>query len=509
MSESKQKAQETVDFGECLTEKSKTFDNRLMKFLLLLIIMALSIAISDAQVRFDSTIYPTVTIDDYANRPFIKLEDWQYFEAPSDSFLLQANNRSKRDAKLAVRDCFYEGAQDWLYDGLIIIPASPNGFKKDSGASAGWHGAFYDDSLVGDVISIQAKTTSIQLSAGISMQDNNPTNPDYFDSKVAHAIIFGQNGQLSIREAGQIPKGTTTFTYEVGDIGMIELINNLVVRYYLIKTDGTMILLRTTRSKLTVAPTVDVMLYQPDSELVDLLICASSNEVSTTFENIGVADFQKDQRIWQKYDNPRTRSTNAEPLQLADGRVAYTHLSSKKVYRSINLTPKTYNQAGFDYMEDFFNWHGEEKEFIFVDRARKDLNGNPQEFWARMSPITDATKNRCVFEGTVQVIETSRRDFVPKRVDETAPTCALATNSGSGSIARFVATATDNQEVAFVRFYIDGRHIFNLDVTSETSSYEIAFGTTGIAPGDYSIWAIAYDVAGNTGQSETRTLTIA
>lgn len=488
-----------------------------------IILMALHISIDRPFHRNDSTIFPVVTISSYENRPFIQLADWQYLEAPSSSFPIFPNNRSMIDCPVRLRDCFLD-VENWDIppsEAGHVFGIDENGTFLRSGGTTGWEGFYYTIPLVSDVgamLSIQATATTLAAtgnSSGIALVETEDPQDFPYDhnystnTNIKHAMIFGQNGQLTIREATVKPKSVAgDFAYEVGDTGMIKLDSSMIVRYYLIKPDGRMILLRTTRSKLTTAPTPEVMLYADAASLSNVLLCHES--AGTTFENIGVARREKGTKEWQKWENSRTRISNADPIVLADGESEYTFPSSKKVLRQYSLTPKTFNNAGFQDFEDFFNWHGNEKNFIFIDAARKDIDGNKQEFWARFaSGFTDTTKNACIFEHNVPIIEAYRGDFIPRVTDEIAPEISLAENSGSGDVAIFIATATDNQAIAFVRFFIDGRHIYNLDVTSTTDEFQIGFGTVGIGAGTYGITAVAYDIAGNTATSETRPLVVA
>lgn len=483
--------------------------------------MALAISINgetgDTRVahRNDSTIFPRINISGYEDLPYIKLADWQYFKAASNSFLLEPNNRSMPKCPLVLRNCF----TDYLsWEIEFSEPARSFVFEEDGtflreGETEDWGGSYYNLPLTGDIISLQATAATVDLSSGISLQDTpvSPThNHNYFTEEVTHSIIFGQNGQLSIREKGLIPRGyTSQYSYEVGDTAMIELDSNLIVRYYLIKPNGTMILLRTTRSKLTTAPTAEVMLYSAGSSLTNILIC-TGEQITATFENIGVASRIKDQNDWQKWKNVRSRVSNADPIQLADGEFEYTFPSSKQVLRQLALTPKTKNKTGFNVFEDFFNWHGNEKNFIFVDNARKYIDGNPQEFWARfLGAMTDETGNGCIYDYGVQIIEAYRGDYIPKQVDETAPTCSLSVdNDTEEEVATLTATATDNQEVRYVQFFNNGNKIFGLDITSLTDDYEVSFGYDSFPPGTYVLQAKAIDYAGNTTDSNIVNLVV-
>lgn len=476
--------------------------------------MPLEISIDRLQHRNDSTVYPRITIADYVNLPFIKLHNWQYFKAVGDSFLIEPNNRSMLDCPVYLRDCKYDDAE-WTVDtpsgDFAITPTiGSDGFTRSGGDVGGsWNGAYLDVSLDGAVVSIQAKATSINLSCGISLQDEPFTTHNYFTPTIAHSIIFGQNGQLSIFELGQAPVSLVgSVRYDVGDSAMIELdkVKN-IVRYYLIK-GNEMILLRTTRPKLTTDPVAEILLFFPGSTLEDVYYFNGAETV-TTFENIAVAYRTKTSHNWQKWNNQRSRVSNADPIQLADGEFEYTFPSSKRVLRSLNLTPKSYNQTGFQVFEDFFNWHGNERNFIFVDDARKDAQGNAQEYFARFSgPMGDQTSNGCLFDFGTQIVEAYRGDYIPKQIDTTAPSVSLAEDAGGFGFALFVATATDNVGVRFCRIFVDGIQVGDDLYYSGTDEFSFNFETSGYDPGNYDVYVIAYDYAGNQTVSNTQTLTV-
>lgn len=475
--------------------------------------MALAISLNQTVHRNDSTRFPQATISGYDETPFIKLSNWQYFKTETDVFYIFPSNRSLKDCPVILRDCKFDGG-NWTKDapsGDFSIATTDTGFSRSGGDTDGsWKGAYYDDALTGDIITVQAKATSINLSTGISLQDSPFTSHDYFSADVAHSIIFGQNGQLSIFELGIKPASQNVdFRYEVGDVGMIELDNvNGIVRYYLVKPDNSTVLLRTTRSKLTTDPVAEAMLYFPDSELEDVFICDGSEAV-TTFENIGVARLEKGVKEWQKWGNQRSRVSNANPIQLADGEFAFTFPSSKRTLRQLSLTPKTFNNGGFQDFEDFFNWHGNEKTFIFVDQVRKDALGNPQEFWARFGgPMTDTSKNACLFDYGVPVVEVNRSDYIPRVLDVVPPSITL-TPPFASPLVELEYTATDIQQMDYVRLIVNGVQ-FGDDIPFDGDNiYTFIFNTNTPDAGDYTIYAIAVDVGGNEVLSETITIQIA
>jgi hypothetical protein len=91
--------------------------------------------------------------------------------------------------------------------------------------------------------------------------------------------------------------------------------------------------------------------------------------------------------------------------------------------------------------------------------------------------------------------------------DTTAPTVSIsaptagATVSGTTTIS---ATASDNVGVTSVGFYVDS----TLKSTDTASPYSYSWVTTSYTNGAHSIYAIAYDAAGNSKQSTTVSVTV-
>jgi hypothetical protein len=463
-----------------------------------------AISINTSQHRNDSTILPIVSISGYLNIPFIKLHNWQYFAPINNNFLIIPNNRYLKNCKVELRDCKYDFT-NWTRDtssgGFSITGISGNGFLRTGGDAGGsWNGAYYNTQLTGNIVTIQATAQSVNLSAGISLQDYPFGNHNYFTANVAHCIIFGQDGQLSIREKGNLVK-TSYFKYDVGDVGMIEYnkIKN-TVSYYLVK-GKEMILLRTTRPKLTTDPVAEMLLFLPGSSLKNVLI-SSNSEVSTEFENVSVAIRKEFVQAWQLWKNQRTRTSNVESIQLADGEFEYTYPNSKTIFRQLALTPKSYNAEGFHNFEDFFNWHGDEKEFIFIDLPRKDAQGNPQEFWAKfLGGINDTTGNGCLFDYQTQIIETFRNDYIPRKLDRIPPSVAI-TSIVTGS-AVISGTASDNVLLTSLQLYQNGNKYGETFLPDSAGNWTKTVPTVALVGGNNYFYVIATDYGRNTTQSNT------
>lgn len=91
--------------------------------------------------------------------------------------------------------------------------------------------------------------------------------------------------------------------------------------------------------------------------------------------------------------------------------------------------------------------------------------------------------------------------------DTTPPTVSVSTPTGSlsGTAAKITATASDNDAVATVQFYIDGN---KLDPADNQSPYEYLLDTTKFTNGTHKIAARATDGAGNYKDSSEVTVNI-
>ena len=92
-------------------------------------------------------------------------------------------------------------------------------------------------------------------------------------------------------------------------------------------------------------------------------------------------------------------------------------------------------------------------------------------------------------------------------VDTTAPVIAITTPQNNATVSGVVAVsaaASDNVGVTKVDFYLDGV----LQTSDTTAPYGWSWDSTLAASGSHSLSAIAYDAAGNAGQSALVTVTL-
>ena len=104
--------------------------------------------------------------------------------------------------------------------------------------------------------------------------------------------------------------------------------------------------------------------------------------------------------------------------------------------------------------------------------------------------------------GTSTSVSVTVNNTVNPPPDKTSPTVSITTPTNGATVSgttAFSATATDNVGVTKVEFY-QGSTLIDTDTTG-SPRYDIAWDTTKVANGAYSLTAKAYDAAGNVGTS--------
>lgn len=376
------------------------------------------------------------------SRGFLKISDWQYIEFPNSGRTIVPPNRSKVSVPIQIRETTGDGAYT-----EVNIDAGLYGYQKSSAVDGWGDGFYFNDALDSNKCSIQAKMPGWNViasdMAAISLQSGTVSHQHYTSNTIEHALIFGLYGQGQIRELGVIPPVNGYFKWEAGDIGLIELIDG-VVRYYLIKPDGTMLLLRTTRSKLASDVYGEMALYGASTILLDVLVW-SNVYASTSFEMIGVLEG------FQDWFNDFSHSSTAEAIQMADNNPQFQFPNHKKRLRSLNASLNMRVKADRDKYLNFFNWHGVEEEFIFIDNAHKDTDNETTEFWARFgSPFGDKVRNSCLTAHQAVIMESYRNDYIPILADASGPTAPVIDNItelNGIEILLEITASTDNIEL--------------------------------------------------------------
>ncbi len=87
-------------------------------------------------------------------------------------------------------------------------------------------------------------------------------------------------------------------------------------------------------------------------------------------------------------------------------------------------------------------------------------------------------------------------DNLPPQLTLSEPSAGTTYRAGQDVAVPLSAEPEDNVQMAYVEFYLDG----DLIATSEEWPYTARWDITG--PGTYTFWAVAYDAAGNSAESE-------
>jgi hypothetical protein len=371
--------------------------------------MALAASITPDRFRFDSYGSPVITFSGVTNIPVLMRSDWDYFYNPTSPFDLPPRNRTKFDCPLMLRNVFFPAT--WVL-GTDISQDTPTQAFTNIGVDA-LDGAVYGTVLSAVHSAITARSLTAHDVVGISLQDSSGTiHHDYSMSTVAHAIVLGMNGLGSIYELGSKLK-TVDFPYEAGDSAMIELQGSLI-RYFLIKVDGTLVKLRATRSKLTTTPKAEVQIFTAGAS-ADQVHIFNNEEYDFTYDSIGVLE------NFQDWVNDFSHVSTADPIQMADNIPEYTFPNSKRILRSLSPNLNMRVKADRDDFLDFFEYHNYDKDFLFIDNAHLDRDGNSTEFWANFtSPFGDKVRNNCLAQLGTQILESYRKDFILKILPPTS-----------------------------------------------------------------------------------------
>ncbi|HOO70675.1 MAG TPA: Ig-like domain-containing protein [Spirochaetota bacterium] len=101
-----------------------------------------------------------------------------------------------------------------------------------------------------------------------------------------------------------------------------------------------------------------------------------------------------------------------------------------------------------------------------------------------------AARDNCLLSGVTSAIYTVCTDSTDPVVEITSP---ADSDTVTGTVA-VAASASDNYEIDYVEFYIEG----TLAATDETEPYEYQWNSLAESEGDYVIEAVAYDISANS-----------
>ncbi len=367
--------------------------------------------------RYDAVTKPILTVSGLEGDGWLKFSDWFYIPIVNGENEISILNRTEFDGVLEVRD-FSNVLGDTTSTGSL----SENEDSELVKTGVGWGGTYLPGELALESTIVQSPAGAVDQINGVGLLDTDLSiDHDYTSDQVPHCILFGLNGIAEIRELGVPLIG---FNYLATDMGVIELTDGYT-KYYLRHADGSMDLIMSSPTLITGDPLAEAMAYSDNAVIQSLSVNQSTDDVTNehpylatgimmpsiiqgTLSTIGVL------YSFQDWRNDFATQSTAEPLQMADNNMEFTFMNIKKRLRSINpnlaMRDKTYRLA----VETFFDWHGIEKDFVFVDDAKKDISNVHTYWWARFTaPMGQITRQSCLTAFNTQITETYNTTFIP------------------------------------------------------------------------------------------------
>lgn len=247
-----------------------------------------------------------------------------------------------------------------IVDGAI---SGTNRYSKTGGTGDGWHGAQFATAASG-VVGVELKPIGVtSLSTyGVYLQSSASPNLGFLDATVEHALVFGQNGVGQIYEGGV---SKMRFEWRQDDRGYIELRDG-IIRYWQIRSDTDVRLLRATRTTMAYPVQPTFLLYH-EAGTADVVLFLGE-EASTSIQIYGVLNWDL-----QDLQNPQ----QIEPLgerSIDKGKgEEVTYFTDEKNLITLSLNLEWRLEELYQEFREFFQYHDNFKEFIFIDKARDKL----------------------------------------------------------------------------------------------------------------------------------------
>ncbi len=350
--------------------------------------MSLALSTTKTRFRYDSPVTPIITPTGITDVGKLKINQ-DFYDTVTNSADYNYHPLNQTDYKIIeLRNVL---RPSWsLGTNVSIVSSDPKKSTTNSNSGA-------SISALETNCSIEGKATATNLLSGVSLQSGT-VSFDKDSSDIEHALIFQENGVIAVYEAGNRIDYTQR-NYQVNDIGLIDK-QGSIIRYFLVR-NGVIQLLRATRSKLDDDDIKGVIiLYHIDAQLSEAYIYVDE-KTSLTIETIGVLE------NFQDWFNDWSLTSTAESLVAQDGNISSTFSNGKKRIRSLSATRNVINKTDAEVFRQFFEYHGNEKDFIFIDKAKDEW------FWATFaSPFGNKSRPSCLAAENASVIESFRKDVI-------------------------------------------------------------------------------------------------
>lgn len=321
--------------------------------------MAISVFANKFQHRADNTVAPLIfTPGDYGANGRWKIPPYKYAAITGPLNFITANRTEVLSA--FVRNTAV--GSGWTVGTGVVEVLDPVGTYQKTGGDS-FSGARAADVTSGNY-ALEMTPASIAASYAVMLQSGSFNYDPVFSTDVEHCMLLGQNGAGDVRERGVVK---ASFTWVSGDRPLIELVDG-VVHYWIIKSDGQMVHIRSARSLMTYPVFPAILLYHTGSQASGVYEWRGV-EASTTVQVWGVLAGK-----FQDWRNPSQLESLAEKTTTKDKKDDFTYFTEEKNLRTFSINLEWRFEEDYQEFIDFFEYHDISREFIFIDTARSKLS---------------------------------------------------------------------------------------------------------------------------------------
>lgn len=331
--------------------------------------MPLTIVPSKPVHRFDTAGGVNFTIGGYASDTLYRLvaNDQLYLNVDSGDSPVNVEFLNRTELlDVAIREMDISTATLTSIIRDAGVPET-NRYSKSGGTGDGWHGAQFTTVASGTCGIELTPTGATSLSTYAAyLQSSSSPSLSFLDATVEYALVFGQNGIGQIYESGV---SKVRFEWQEDDRGYIELRDG-VIRYWQIRSDTDVRLLRTTRCSIAYPIQPTFLLYHETGTADAVLFLDESK--STSVQVYGVLN-----SFFQDLQNAQQLESTSERVRNKGRQEEFTYFTDEKNLISLNISLEWRHEEEYQEFREFFQYHDVSREFIFVDKARPKLMLQP------------------------------------------------------------------------------------------------------------------------------------
>lgn len=381
--------------------------------------MTIAASIDRDIIRYDATVKPVLTVSGLIGQGYFKIGDFFYTPVENGTNEIQIPNRSAPNVPFEIHDQMVPSGEDLTLSGSI----DQTGDDSFISSGEGWGGISTETELTIDDTVIQMSVGDGTKVIGLAFLDTGcTTTHDYLSDQIPHSMIFGLNGLADVYELGV---RVSSFPFAIGDIAMMQIKNGIVF-YSLRHTNGIIDNMCASLANFVELPLGEALAYSTGAEIASFGVLDTNDGVAIENQLIaggimmptGITQGSGSTigvlRDFQDWFNDYNIVSTSDSLMLADNNVEFSFANNKKRLRQINPNLARRDKSYRLDVETFFNYHGLEIDFCFVDEAKKDVANVHTYWWARfIAPMSLKTRSSCLNAMSCLITETSNTNALP------------------------------------------------------------------------------------------------